>query len=76
MVVGGVVDAVVVEPAEGFGFGEVGAAAVGPGVLVMQFGPGVGPVTAVSEAGGVSGGEGDALGFGEEPLGAAEVEGE
>ena len=55
MEVGGVVDAVVVEPAEGDRVFQVCPAAEVPGFSVVELGPGVGPVTAVGEAGGVSG---------------------
>ena len=74
MEVGGVVDPMVVEPTEWLGFVEVGSSSCCPGISMVELGPGVGPVTAVGEAGGVSGGEGDLVCFGEEPSGATEVE--
>src|SRR5690348_5024535 len=53
---------------------EVGAAAVGPGVVVVGVAPGRRDVTALDLAGGVSCAECFALGWGEESLGSAEVE--
>ena len=74
--VGRVVDAVVVEPAQGDRVGEVGGASERPGISVVEVAPGVGTVAAVGRAPGVPGGEGDALGLGKEPVAATEVEGE
>ena len=50
-VVAGVVDPVVVLGAEGDGVGEVGAAALGPGLSVVELAPGVGAFAAGGGAG-------------------------
>ena len=75
MVVPGVVDATVVEPAQRDHVGEVGVAPATPGSSVVELAPGVRDLAAVGSAGGVAGGTGHALGLGEQPLGATEVEG-
>ena len=70
----GVVDPVVVLGAERYRVGEVGAAASGPGLSVVELAPGVGAFAAGGGAGGVFEAFGHSLGFGEESALAAEVE--
>ena len=76
MVVAGVVDPVVVLGAEWDGVGEVGAAALGPGLSVVELAPGVGAFAAGGGAGGVFEAFGYPLGLGEEAVLSAEVEGD
>ncbi len=76
VVVAGVVDPVVVLGAERDRVGEVGAAALGPGLSVVQFAPGVGAFAAGGGAGGVFESFGHSLGLGEQPALPAEVEGD
>ena len=72
--VAGVVGALVVPVAEQDTVGEVGLAAVGPGGGVVGLAPGCGDVTVLGPAAGVAQGEGLALGGGEQPGGAAQVQ--
>ena len=65
---------VVVPVAEQDTVGEVGRAAVGPGGGVVGLAPGCGDVAVLGPAAGVAQGEGLALGGGEQPGGAAQVE--
>src|SRR3954454_24613788 len=69
-----VVDPLVVPVAQGDGVAEVGAAALGPGLSVVQLAPGVGAVAAVGGAGVVVQARGHSLGFGEQARLAAQVE--
>lgn len=75
MVVAGVVDALVMEVAEREGVGEIGAAAVSPGLSVVEFAPGVGTLAAVGGTGLERDSEGDPLRFAEQPPAVPEVEG-
>ena len=70
----GVVDASVVEAAEWDRISQVGGSAVTPGLLVVEFAPGVGALATIRRAGGVTGGQCNPLGFGEQPGGSTQVE--
>ena len=74
VVIGGVVDKSVVVAAQGHGAGEVGAAATGPGIFVVEFAPGVGAVAVLGGTVVVDDGEGGALWVCEEAFLAAQVE--
>jgi hypothetical protein len=60
VVVAGVVDPLMVLVAEGYGVGEVGLAAVGPGLSVVELAPGVGAFAPGGGAGVVVESGGDA----------------
>ncbi len=69
-----VVGKVVVGHAEQAAALDVGASPFCPGVDVMRFAPGGGPVTTRPDAASVGGGESDPLVAVEQPFGAAEIE--
>jgi hypothetical protein len=74
MLEGGVVHALMMKSAQWDRLGQVGPAALGPGLSMVELAPGVRALAAVGGAGGVPGGKGNSLALGEEPLGSAEVE--